>query len=305
MKKTFSIVLALLFVFMAAACAKREEPADAIDLGPVGTATPAITPESTVTQPEPSAPVLEVEPAPELTEAPSETASPKPSSSPNPSASPKPSGSPDPSATPEAGKMPKDYKAAREINKDVIGWIKVPNTNIDYPILYDKSGKFFYDNHDIFKEKTGSPGAGSIYTYYGALTRNTIVTGHNIRKAGTMFHGLHKVQDNKSSLSSRSNRVFSIRLFGFTKWEVFALYETKDNEPTSTLKYNIKHLSTKDNSNRKEIEEWIAYQKGRSEVSLDVSVTADDLLMTLLTCGDNYDYSDAQSRLYIFLKAVE
>lgn len=305
MKKTFSIVLALLFVFMVAACAKREEPADAIDLESVGTATPAIAPESTVTQPEPSAPGLEVESTPELAETPGETASPKPSGSPNPSASPKPSGSPDPSATPETGKMPKDYKAAREINKDVIGWIKVPNTNIDYPILYDKSGKFFYDNHDIFKEKTGTPGAGSIYTYYGSLTRNTVVTGHNIRKAGTMFHGLHKVQDNKSSLSSRSNRVFSIRLFGFTKWEVFALYETKDNEPTSTLKYNIKHLSTKDNSNRKEIEEWIAYQKGRSEVSLDVSVTADDLLMTLLTCGDNYDYSDAQSRLYVFLKAVE
>ena len=109
MKKTFSIVLALLFVLMAAACAKREEPADAIDLGPAATATPAITPESTVTQPEPSAPVLEVESTPELTETPSETASPKPSGSPNPSASPKPSGSPDPSATPEAGKMPKDY----------------------------------------------------------------------------------------------------------------------------------------------------------------------------------------------------
>jgi hypothetical protein len=26
--------------------------------------------------------------------------------------------------------------------------------------------------------------------------------------------------------------------------------------------------------------------------------------MTLYTCGDNYDYSTAQSRLYFFLKAI-
>jgi hypothetical protein len=35
-----------------------------------------------------------------------------------------------------------------------------------------------------------------------------------------------------------------------------------------------------------------------------VSVSPDDVIMTLYTCGDNYDNSTAQSRLYFFLKAI-
>ncbi len=68
------------------------------------------------------------------------------------------------------------------------------------------------------------------------------------------------------------------------------------------MKYNIKHLS---DASPSDIEKWISTQKERSEVKLDVSVSADDIFMTLVTCGDNYDYSDAQSRLYVFLKCVK
>jgi hypothetical protein len=52
------------------------------------------------------------------------------------------------------------------------------------------------------------------------------------------------------------------------------------------------------------VEEWIKIQTTRSEKKLDVAVTPEDTFLTILTCGDEHDSATAQSRLYIFLKAV-
>lgn len=218
-----------------------------------------------------------------------------------------PNATPTPTPTPEAGinpestaqpsKMPKNMQEAAKINEDVYGWIKVPNTNINYPLMYDKD--FYYNTHDIYKKKVDT---GSIYLYYKIPTRNIIIAGHNMRVSGTMFHELHVLQDNKDKLKTRDNRIFEIEVFGRKKWEVFAVYETKDNEPEQTQTNNIKHLSEASES---EVQTWINTQKSRSEIDLGVSVSPTDNLMTLITCGDNYDYMTAQSRLYFFLKCID
>lgn len=312
MKKAFSILLIVALLLSAAACSKPAQNDGSLDFS--STASPG-----TSEQPGATAGVnIGATAAPDVTPDPNATADPGATVDPNatPAAgatvSPGATQSPGSTATPapSAGSgSSTDYASAHKINSDVVGWIKVPNTNINYPILYDKSGKFFYNDHDINKKNTGTPGTGSIYTVYGDVTRNIIISGHNMRVSGTMFHELHKIQDNKSNLTTRSNRVFSVKLPGFghwndqmqSKWEVFALYETKDSEPASTLSYNINPLSK---SSKADIEKWISTQKNRSEVKLDVDVSSSDIFMTLLTCGDNYDYSDAQSRLYVFLKCV-
>ena len=322
MKKVISLLLLLSFLVTAVACAKPVEGNEAIDIGS------DITPGATLAPGQTPPPGFTVAPdgtvVPDTTLAPGETPDPNatlaPGVTPDPNATPAPGQTPGASTSPGAsaspapssGAAPKNYSEAKKINSDVVGWIDIPGTNIDYPILYkyDKAtNEFFYNNHDVYKKSTGNPGTGSIYSYYNDVTRNIIISGHNMRESGSMFHDLHKIQNNKSSLTTRSNRIFEVKLQGFkawnadaqSKWEVFALYETKDSEPSSTLKENIHPLS---NKSKADVEAWIAKQKSRSEVKLDVSVTADDILMTLVTCGDNYDYSDAQSRLYIFLKAV-
>lgn len=279
------MLLALVLPF--AACGNPSEDAgdDIIDVG-VGTAVPGgVTPSPGQTGSLGTSPGASVSPGAVTDGGGDETSEHTPGDEP---------------ATPTPSNMPTDLAAAKKINSDVIGWIKVPNTNINYPILYDKN--FKYNDHDIFGNKTGNPGAGSIYTYYDVLTRNITVTGHNMRKAKSMFHGLHQLQNDKSSLKTQKNRIFSITIFDspYKEWEVWALYETKDNESAETRRNNTAHLSK---SSASEIEAWIAGQKSRSEVDLGVSVSADDILMTLVTCGDNYDSPTAESRLYFFLKA--
>ena len=55
-----------------------------------------------------------------------------------------------------------DFKALRELNPDVYAWIKIPGTNIDYPILQSSGEEIDYYLDWTIDGKYGLPGA--IYT---------------------------------------------------------------------------------------------------------------------------------------------
>lgn len=209
---------------------------------------------------------------------------------------------------------------AKKANSDVIGYISINGTNISHPILFKKGDVHFYADHSATKAKSSS---GAIYAFYGDMVRNNTITGHNMRQSGTMFHQLHYLQEktlgytvhqstdsgakkgsltNIPSLAVASNRIWNVSLFGYNQWEVWAMYETPANEPTSTLKYNINPLSSYTPA---QVKAWIEYQKNRSEYKFNTPVSTDDIFLTVYTCGNNYDYATAQSRLYFFLKAVK
>lgn len=82
-----------------------------------------------------------------------------------------------------------DFEYLKNINSDVIGWLYIPNTNIDEPILKGKDNdEYLY--HDIYKKYNK---AGSIFIdeiNKGDFTDdNTIIYGHNM-KNGSRFHNL-------------------------------------------------------------------------------------------------------------------
>ncbi len=204
--------------------------------------------------------------------------------------------------------------SAKAKNKDTVGWISVPNTNIDYPILYGRD--FYYANRNINKKNS----LEGVYPYYGYLTKNVVLFGHNLRKSRTGFHEMHHMQETalgkskcQSSACGRSlgskhkdwiedNRVWNISIYGKTKWEVFAMYEVKANEPKSTLRNNWSSLYA---SSDAAVQQWLDKQLKRSEISFGVSVSPRDTLMTIITCGTNYDSATANSRLFVFLKCVD
>lgn len=205
---------------------------------------------------------------------------------------------------------------AKKTNSDTVGWIQVPNTNIDEPILY--GANFYYATHNIYRQKSYS----GVYPFYNRATKNIIVFGHNLRGSGTIFHQLHHLQeaalgytkcqsgDCRRALSSSlqnwyqssSGRIWDVAIYGTQKWEVFAMYEVKANEPISTLRNNWNPLA---GANTATVQKWIDGQISRSEIKFGVSVKPTDQLMTLITCGNNYDYSTANSRLFVFLKNVD
>lgn len=238
-----------------------------------------------------------------------------PTAKPAPSSKPTGSSSSSGSVT-VSGALASKIANAKGINSDTVGWIKVPNTNVDEPILY--GANFYYASHNIYRKKSYD----GVYPFYNKATKNIVVFGHNMRGSATIFHQLHHLQEAalgfskcqsgqcgrglSSSLKdwykSSSGRVWDIAIYGKQKWEVFAMYEVKASEPISTLRNNWSPLS---GSNSAAVQKWIDGQLKRSQINFGVSVDSSDQLMTLITCGNNYDYSTANSRLFVFLKNVD
>lgn len=85
-----------------------------------------------------------------------------------------------------------DFDALHAQNKDVIGWITIPGTNIDYPIVQGKNNthylKYAYNGRRNWM--------GSIFIDYRNQSDfsdfNTVIYGHELSSRKTMFSQLNK-----------------------------------------------------------------------------------------------------------------
>ena len=82
----------------------------------------------------------------------------------------------------------------KKINTDIIGWLEIPNTKINYPVLQGKDNEY-YMTHNYKKEKSKN---GSIFLSkdynWDIPSSNLLIYGHN-NKNGTMFQELLNYED--------------------------------------------------------------------------------------------------------------
>lgn len=172
------------------------------------------------------------------------------------------------------------YSDLLDINSDTIGWLKVPNTKIDYPVVQSKDNDY-YLNHSFYK-KTNS--LGWIYADYrnsfGVLSDNTIIYGHNAVNLGLMFGTLDKVL-NKSWYTNNNNLTIMFSVKGeIYYWKVFSIY---------TIKTTTDYLVTDFNS-KEEYQKFIDLITNRSTVKFDTKVTTNDRILTLSTCHNDNNH---------------
>lgn len=200
------------------------------------------------------------------------------------------------------------YAAAKSKNNDTIGWIYVPGTNINYPIMY--STTFYYNDHTPEKK---SAVQGSIYSYTSGVAPITILFGHNSRSSKTMFHQLHHVQAcllGKSkcekcgaSVSGCNRTTFNITIGNYHTWELFAFYETPHGVDTKTFSYNTTSYALTGANKQSYIDFQLQQAKASSLGKALGTATSNDPIICLVVCGDKY-YKVSNARLYMFLKAV-
>ncbi|MCR5136449.1 MAG: class B sortase [Oscillospiraceae bacterium] len=124
---------------------------------------------------------------------------PTPEPTPTPTAAPTPEPTPTPTPTPEPTPTPYvspiDFESLWKINPHVIGWLDIPGTNIQYPILQHPSQDDYYLDVTI-EGNHGYP--GSVYTNLlegqHFDTFNTVIYGHNMAD-GSMFADLRHYGD--------------------------------------------------------------------------------------------------------------
>lgn len=204
----------------------------------------------------------------------------------------------------------RNFKSQYEKNSDTVGWIYVPGTNINYPIMFSSS--WYYNDHTPAKKSASS---GSIYAYSSGLCNITTISGHNSRVSRTMFHALHHIKAAllgkskceytkrcSASVSSLKNAtIFNITMGDNTAWQVWGAYEVPKGTSSDVVKYNCyNHTLSGDGLNT-----WIATQLKKSKdygLNLGVSVSSSDKIIVLSTCGTST--GDNNARLYMFLKAI-
>lgn len=186
----------------------------------------------------------------------------------------------------ETQKRSIDWEYLKSINKDIIAWIEIENTKIDYPILKDKD--VYYLKHTFDKKYNSN---GSIFTtnLYPFEDKETIVYGHNM-KNGSMFSDLGKYL-NKDFLNSH----FNFKIYTPTcnyEARIFSVYsigvETESN--------NIKSLN---------FEDRIEYYKKASEYNIKTDSNIKKIVK-LSTCSYlNATTIPTDQRYYIVANLIQ
>jgi len=159
-------------------------------------------------------------------------------------------------------------------NADYVGWILIPGTKINYPIVQCADNDY-YLNHTWEHEKNA---AGTLFVDCniadGMEARNVIVYGHNM-KNGSMFAGLKNYRDDKFYEEHKTFHVFTET--GFHKYEVFSVFVTSPVSEAYAIGFADDAMFM---SYVEKMQSWSLQNTG-------VTVNADDQILTLSTCVNN------------------
>lgn len=180
-----------------------------------------------------------------------------------------------------------DFEKLLEYNKDTVGWIRLNNKKIDYPIVQADDNNYYLKKS--FHNKTDS--YGSIFLDYRNNTTfsdaNTIIYGHNMNN-NAMFGTLRETLE-ETYFDSREKRIIEIFLpTGLTKYEIFSVYLIEQEE------YYIPKT-------KEEFTEFLNTIKERSIYDFGIEIGTGDRILTLSTCDDEINTS---KRLLIHAKAI-
>ena len=170
------------------------------------------------------------------------------------------------------------FKKLHETNPDVIGWISIPGTVIDYPIVQTTDNDFYLD-HSITGAYLKS---GAIFADFRNSNNwtdpNTVIYGHNMA-SGEMFAQLAKY---KSGTFLRNNRyVYIYTENSIRVYTIFSAYQTDIYTPYTRMVFG-------DSS---KFVEWIkqVYSASIKKQSGSFDFKGTNKIITLSTCTNSLD----------------
>lgn len=210
-----------------------------------------------------------------------------------------------PSATQEPLELPKTDESPPEIdigtgadlaaclaqNDDFIAWIRIPGTNVDYPVVWTDDAEHYL--HHTFTGKQGA--AGTLFslmkTDYSIPNRNIAIYGHHLKSSGEkMFTSLMRYKN--PDFYEDNKTVVLDSLYRRSEYTIFAVVNMKvgDWEPSRTTFSGDAAFMA-----------FVNRAKSESLYDTGVEVGTDDHILTLITCDRSY--AGKEGRLVIL--AVE
>lgn len=188
-----------------------------------------------------------------------------------------------------------DYSELYAQNSDMVGWIKIEDTNINYPVVQSVNNPDFYLKHGFDKS----------YSDYGCPyvqencdvqfpSDNIVIYGHHM-KNGSMFADLEKF---KNEEFWQSHKTFTFdTLTDHHVYEIVAVFKTVVYTDSSE---SFKYYRFVDATSESDFDEFIAKCKELSLYETGVDAEYGDKLVTLSTC----EYSRTNGRLVVVGKLI-
>lgn len=181
-------------------------------------------------------------------------------------------------------------------NPDMVGWIRIDGTDIDYPVVQRADDPTYYLKHDFEKH----------YTDYGcpfmqadcdalAPSDNLIIYGHNT-KDGSMFADLAKYRS-KNFWQNHKTVWFDTEL-GSSAYEIFAVIHTTVQADSADAFPFYRFV---DAAAPEEFADYVSACQARVLYDTGISAEYGDKLLTLSTCDNITD----DGRLLVIAKQTE
>lgn len=181
-------------------------------------------------------------------------------------------------------------------NADMVGWIQIEGTGIDYPVMQTPADPNYYLKHNFEKS----------YTDYGcpfmqadcdvqAPSDNLIIYGHNM-KDGSMFADLAKYRS-KDFWQSHKTVWFDTAL-GSCAYEIFAVIHTTVQADAADAFPFYLFVNA---AFPEEFADYVSTCKARALYDTGISAQYGDKLLTLSTC----DNITNNGRLFLIAKQTE
>lgn len=210
-----------------------------------------------------------------------------------------------PSETYKYSKIKKRITEYKETNKDVKGWLTVPGTNINEPILHSNKDNDYYlyrdwkgnnypqINWENFRNYPASAAYTDFRTKYGETwkqtSRNTVIYGHNWTNLRT------PLAIGKENNHTMFGQLPSYTDMNFAKNNPYIYYSTEENEGVWVV-FAVAYCELKEsfnynspNPSKEKYDKLLKEWKDRSMYDFDVEVDTNDRILTLSTCTRQYN----------------
>lgn len=187
-------------------------------------------------------------------------------------------------------KFSHDWDYLKGVNKEIVAWVKIDDTKIDYPVLHHKKDteddqyylyKDYEKNYDI---------NGSVFVDYrcekSVKSKNVILHGHNMLN-GSMFQNLVNYGGHTGNLDYYKDHP----TIHFDTPEGDQMYKIISVFKTSTLDNHGEFFNymTSTFTSDAEFMNYVYLVRERSLFDIPVKVNEKDELLTLSTCSYEYD----------------
>ena len=164
-----------------------------------------------------------------------------------------------------------DLEALREVNPDVLGWIVIPGTQLEYPLMKGLDNQFYLE-HTWEKNPNA---AGSIFleqTNREDLSdHHTVIYGHRMRN-GSMFGSLGDYQTLEHW--EKHPYVYIVDDNGVRRYEIFAAYEANIGSRTYQVGF----------SGEESVQAFLDHCLQSSVIDTGIVPTTEEKILTLSTC---------------------